>query len=143
MRRRLFFLALAGVLALALPGRGQVPLGGSFWDDDGNVHESNIEAIAAAGITRGCIAQQVFFCPSADVHRDQMAAFLNRAFQLPAATTDFFSDDAGSTFEADINAVAQAGITLGSGTGVYSPSGVVTREEMASFLARADRKSVV
>lgn len=137
MRRRLLFLALAGAMALAVPGLGQVPLGGSFWDDDGNIHESNIEAIAAVGITRGCIPQQVFFCPSADVHRDQMAAFLNRAFQLPPATSDFFSDDAGSIFEADINAIAQAGITQGSGAGIYSPGGLVTREEMASFLARA------
>ena len=30
-----------------------LPPGGTFVDDNGNVHEPNIEAIAAAGITRG------------------------------------------------------------------------------------------
>ncbi len=31
-----------------------LPPGGTFTDDNGNVHEGNIEAIAAEGITKGC-----------------------------------------------------------------------------------------
>ena len=34
-----------------------LPPGGTFIDDDGNVHEGVIEAIAAEGITRGCNPQ--------------------------------------------------------------------------------------
>lgn len=33
---------------------GPTDPGGSFLDDDGNVHEGNIEAIAVEGITLGC-----------------------------------------------------------------------------------------
>jgi hypothetical protein len=49
-----------------------------YTDDDGTTHERNIDAIAAAGITVGC--GPALFCPSADVTRGQMAAFLHRAF---------------------------------------------------------------
>jgi len=53
MRQKPFLLALDGIMALPVSGLGQVPLGGSFWDDDGSIHEPNIEAIAADGIIRG------------------------------------------------------------------------------------------
>ena len=66
-----------------------------------------------------------------------MASFLARAFNLPASTTDFFPDDAGSIHEADINRLAQAGIATGLGSGIYDPLGLVSREQMASFLARS------
>ena len=66
-----------------------------------------------------------------------MASFLARAFALPDATTDYFWDDAGSLHEADINRVAQAGITLGCGEGAYCPGSFVTRGQMAAFLHRA------
>jgi dipeptidyl aminopeptidase/acylaminoacyl peptidase len=50
-----------------------------FSDDDGTTHESNINKIAAAGITSGCTPTT--YCPSADVTRGQMAAFLRRALE--------------------------------------------------------------
>lgn len=141
MRNRLIAM-LAALLTAVMLATGPVPAqelapGGSFRDDDGNVHEGNIEAIAAAGITLGCDVE--LYCPGDPVTRGQMAAFLNRAIDLPAATIDRFSDDDGSPFENDINRLAQAGITLGcdaSGT-VYCPSGFVTRGQMAAFLVRA------
>ncbi len=110
--------------------------GGTFTDDDGSIHEENIEAIAAAGITAGCDATGTLFCPSSLVTRGQMATFLARALDLPASTTDWFPDDDGSTHEANINAIADAGITLGLADGTYNPAGVVRRDQMASFLAR-------
>jgi micrococcal nuclease len=72
-----------------------------------------------------------------------MATFLTRAFTLAPAASDFFTDDAGSIFESDINAVAQAGIAVGYGDGTYRPNDAVTREEMASFLARAMGLSLI
>ncbi len=33
---------------------GDLPPGGTFSDDNGNIHEGNIEAIAAEGVTKGC-----------------------------------------------------------------------------------------
>lgn len=108
---------------------------GSFSDDDGNVHESNIETIAAAGITTGCGGTR--YCPAASVSRGQMASFLARMLALPTATTDHFTDDDGDTHEASINAVATAGIALGTGNGEFRPDSPVTRDQMASLLARA------
>lgn len=108
--------------------------GGTFWDDDGNVHEAQIEAIAAARITFGCGAD--LYCPNQPVTRGQMAAFLRRAFTLPAATSDYFTDDEASEFEADINALAQAQITFGCAPAAFCPERSVTRGQMAAFLTR-------
>jgi hypothetical protein len=66
-----------------------------------------------------------------------MASFLARAMALPAATTDYFADDAGSIHEADINRIAEARITLGCGAAAYCPGTIVSREQMAAFLHRA------
>jgi hypothetical protein len=66
-----------------------------------------------------------------------MASFLVRALDLPVATSDAFTDDAGSPHEADINALAAAGVTQGCGEGLFCPKDPVSRQEMASFLVRA------
>lgn len=49
-----------------------------FGDDNGSMHESAINTLAAAGITGGCRSGR--FCPSDPVTREQMAGFLHRAF---------------------------------------------------------------
>jgi len=128
-------LAVATLVPVAAPAQ-ELPPGGTFRDDDGNVHEGNIEAIAAVGITLGCDTE--LYCPSDTVTRGQMAAFINRAVDLPDAPGDYFSDDNGSPFEPDINRLAQAGVTLGcDSSGNYCPNGLVTRGQMAAFLVRA------
>lgn len=113
---------------------------GTFRDDDSNIHESNIEAIAAEGITRGCNPPtNDLYCPNGSVTRGQMAAFMRRAFSLPSSSTDYFVDDNGSVFEGDINAVAEAGITKGCNppdNDRFCPDGKVTRGQMAAFLKR-------
>src|SRR5690606_31661612 len=74
---------------------------------------SEIEWVAAEGITRGCNPpENGRFCPEEYVTRGQMAAFLNRAVALGAGTATF-SDTAQSVFEAEISALAEAGITRG------------------------------
>ena len=65
-----------------------------------------------------------------------MASFLARALLLPAGL-DLFADDNGSPHEADINALASSGITLGCGPSAFCPQAVVTRGQMAAFLHRA------
>ena len=94
-----------------------------------------IEWLYTAGITGGC--EPTLFCPNARVTRAQMAMFLDRALDLPAATTDYFDDDDGRTGEGSINALAKAAITGGCGVRRYCPSRAVTREQMAAFLYRA------
>ena len=48
-----------------------------FVDDNSSSHEPNINSVADAAITLGCTPTQ--YCPSAQVTRGQMAAFLHRA----------------------------------------------------------------
>jgi glucose/arabinose dehydrogenase len=142
-RRRLTILfVLSGlVFSLAPTVSAQLPPGGTFTDDDGNTHEPNIEAIANEGITRGCNPpRNDRYCPSEDLTRAQMAAFIRRAFDIPDTSTDHFGDDDNSTFEADINAIAERGITRGCNPPAndnFCPNNPVKRGEMAAFLRRA------
>src|SRR5690606_14904264 len=79
---------------------------GHFSDDDGNIHESSIDELADRGITRGCNPpENTKYCPTQHMTRGQVAAFIVRTLRLPASSTDYFSDDASSVFDADINAL--------------------------------------
>lgn len=49
-----------------------------FVDDDRSLHEWDIDRLAYDGITSGCADRR--FCPTGSVTREQMAAFLRRAF---------------------------------------------------------------
>lgn len=56
------------------------PSGTNYFNDDGSsIHHASINALAASGITQGCTATT--FCPHSVVTREQMAAFLYRAFE--------------------------------------------------------------
>jgi len=114
--------------------------GGTFHDDNGNVHEGAIEAIAEAGITKGCNPpDNDRYCPDQAVTRGQMASFLVRALNLAPSSTEGFTDIAGSLHEADILTLAAAGITKGCNppdNDRYCPDRPVSRGEMATFLAR-------
>lgn len=125
------------VRALDLTDRGTL----RFSDDDGSFFEPYIEKLATAGITRGCSAGPgARFCPEYGVTRAQMAAFVVRALGLTDRGSIRFVDDNGSEFEADIEKLATAGITLGCSTGPdpkFCPDDIVARGEMAAFLTRA------
>ena len=124
----------ATVAVTPAPATGQND-GAGFTDLYGSTHAGFIEAIAAAGITSGCAVDR--YCPHDGVSRGQMSAFLVRAFDLPAAPDAGFSDTAGSFFAADIDAVTAAGIAGGFPDGTFRPQAVVTRGQMATFLAGA------
>jgi hypothetical protein len=49
----------------------------SYWAAD------NIEQIYNDGITTGCSSSPLQYCPTLNVHREEMAAFLARVFDLP------------------------------------------------------------
>jgi hypothetical protein len=112
-----------------------------FDDIVGNTFEADIDWAGAVGVTKGCNPpDNTLFCPGDDVTRGQMAAFLTRYLGLPAASRDYFTDDAGSTFEDDINRLAEAGITRGCNPPAndrFCPADDVTRAQMAAFLVRA------
>jgi hypothetical protein len=133
MRSSTIGLVLATLVAL--------PPGGTFVDDDGNVHEGSIEPVAAAGITRGCNPPaNSRYCPDDAVTRGQMATFLSRSLDLAPTTSDHFTDDAGHMFEPAINSLAMSGITLGCNPPAndrFCPDREMTRGEMAAMLVRA------
>ena len=112
-----------------------VQTGHPFTDIANHLFEAEITWLYQRGITTGCGTN--VFCPDAAVTREQMASFLARALALPGPIGDYFVDDAGSPHEADINRVKEAGITLGCGAYLFCPDDPITREQMASFLARA------
>ena len=109
--------------------------------DWSGVFQTEISWLGASGVTKGCNPPiNDRFCPDDLVTRGQMAAFLSRALDLPAATGDQFRDDDGSLFEFDIEKLAVAGITRGCNPPVndqFCPTSPVTREQMAAFLHRA------
>jgi hypothetical protein len=104
---------------------------------------ADVEWLAAEAITLGCNPpDNDLFCPGDVVTRGQMAAFLHRALvtmimQGPPVT---LTDIAGSVFEADIQWLANTGITKGCNppaNDMFCPNEVVTRGQMAAFLVRA------
>jgi hypothetical protein len=106
-----------------------------FIDAESSQFLGDILWLAQRGITTGCGYR--VFCPLSNVTREEMASFLARALGLPASSTDYFDDDNGSMHQPAINALVQAGISTGCGPRQFCPTHHVSREEMASFLARA------
>jgi len=108
---------------------------GCIGDIEKSQFQFEIRWLLSSEITVGC--GNSLFCPTRAVTRGQMASFLARALNLPVAAADYFTDDAGSIYEADINRVAAAGITGGCAVGSYCPGSVTTRAQMATFLTRS------
>lgn len=103
--------------------------------DAGGTFAADIDSIVLAGITQGCELSR--YCPNAPLTRAQMAVFLVRAFNISPSSTTEFTDSLGHRFEDEINRLASAGVTLGCGDAIFCPDGLVTRGQMAAFLARA------
>ncbi len=71
------------LVVMVVPAGAALPPGGTFTDDNGNIHEGYIEAIAAEGITKGCNPPfNDQYCPTGYVTRGQMAAFIVRTLGL-------------------------------------------------------------
>ncbi|MGA7281400.1 MAG: hypothetical protein WBZ40_06405, partial [Acidimicrobiia bacterium] len=144
--RRSIASLLAWVVVFSLFGSAvasaALPPGGTFNDDNGNIFEGAIEAIAAAGITEGCNPPaNDHYCPSQDVTRGEMAVFLVRAMgYTDNGGGNLFTDDNGLFYENAADRLRTAGVTLGCNPPAnthYCGERKVTRGEMAAFLVRA------
>jgi hypothetical protein len=100
-----------------------------------------IERLYRAGITGGCNAKPLSYCPEATVTRAQMAVFLERGMHSSTYTppavggSTGFGDVATTHWAAAwIKQLAAEGITSGCGSGNYCPESPVTRAQMAVFL---------
>lgn len=163
--RRLASLIVGSVLLVTLaaaPALGARSAGGAWPDLGGTTSEAGASAcdlmvyvpatqvasdgpatvrvwLFQRGVTGGCTATR--FCPRDAVTREQMASFLTRIMEhfghvAPVTSTDFFLDDNLSMHEAAINRLAAAGLTDGCAPHRFCPKQLVTRAQLASFLAR-------
>lgn len=106
-----------------------------FTDVRGGTHAGAIAAASEAGFILGFADGT--FRPNAPIKRDQMAALLFRWLQPPPADRAAFSDLAGTTHAAAINALAEVGIARGSTDRTFRPRNDVRRDQTASFVYRA------
>lgn len=111
-----------------------------FDDDNGNTHEVAINKLAEAGIVSTATRT---YGPKVKPTRAEMsrltAAVLVKGGAIAEADTgpDFYTDDKGSPDESAINRLADAGIVTGKRPGTFAPTDLLTRAQMATFLARA------
>lgn len=126
--------AAAEVVARMLDLR---PRRAARFDDVDAGRPSAINALAAAGIVRGCTADR--FCPRRPVTRAQLASLLVRALPdlRPVAGGRFDDLPDGYVHSGAINALAAAGITRGCTADRFCPTGDVTRAQLASFATRS------
>lgn len=129
---------------------GEVPDDG-FVDTAGNTFEPVIECLAWYEITSGGPAglPANAYGPNLSVSRAQMATFLVRFLDHvdPGriagydGTNDFVDVTAENVHVASINRLADAGIVSGGAggqaTNTFSPDNDVSRDQMATFVARA------
>jgi predicted small lipoprotein YifL len=107
-----------------------------------NTFYAFIDDMAIRGVTLGCNATGPLYCPSANVTREQMAAFIIRAIGNPnpvmPQSQRFLDVLPSNTFYAFIDDMAIRGITLGCNAvgPLYCPSMDVSRGQMAAFLTR-------
>ena len=112
-----------------------VPSDSPFADD--------INKVATAGISKGCNPpDNDRYCPSDEVSRAEMAAFLARGLGLTETSPsgEFTDVPADSPFATEINQVATADVSRGCNPPAndrFCPSDAVTRAQMAAFLHRA------
>lgn len=130
-----FVARLAATAGAPLPAAG----GDHFDDAAASVHHDSINRVAAAGIMVG--NGERTFAPGADVTRGAMATVMARTYRyvtgadLPSGG-DAFADDDGNPHETGIDLLAGAAIAVGSVDGRFHPATPVSREQMATFLAR-------
>jgi hypothetical protein len=130
---------LRAATGLALPTSDEV----GFSDLEGSTHERAIRALATAGIIGGRVDGT--FGPGEPLTRGQFARAMVNAISYadvfavggplpPAADPAIFTDVVGTTFAAEIGALAGAGITRGNPDGTFLPNAQVTRGQLATFL---------
>jgi hypothetical protein len=113
-----------------------------------------IETLLHHGITSGCNTTQ--YCPGVAVPRDQMAIFVAKglagagelipstgtvgaaAYNCSPAGHSLFTDVSPTdSFCKHVHYLAAQNVTLGCGATQYCPSQTITRDAMASFIAKA------
>ena len=108
-----------------------------------------IERLYNAGITGGCTAIPLNYCPDSTVTRAQMAVFLLKSIHGASYTPPAVGVSTGFTDVATdywaaawIKQLAAESITSGCGNGIYCPDATVTRAQMSIFLLKSKHGSI-
>lgn len=136
IRRSIMAVWLGGALTAAEPPAADVV---RYIDVDAvDWRAPHIERLAVLGVTRGCATDPLRYCPDQPATRGQMAAFIARAFDLQDGTSAGLADTRGHLFEAEIDALAAAGVAGACAVSPlrYCPDRPATRGQMAIFVAR-------
>jgi hypothetical protein len=133
-----------------------IHIGSSFTDvSASNAMYRYVETLLHTGVTAGCGATS--YCPTGTVSRAQMATFVARAMAgsdaaVPASGTvpgkgSYSCTSGGTSLFADVDAtvsycrhvhyVYAAGVSQGCTASTFCPSNLVSRAQMAMFVARA------
>ena len=138
--------AMAVFLLRSLHGGDYTPPSptGIFTDVDVNQwYAPWVEQLYREGITKGCSADPLMYCPDRDVSKASMAIFLLRAKYganyIPPTATGVFTDVDLSNWTANwIEKLYNDGITNGCSADplMYCPDRAVSRAAMAVFLVR-------
>jgi len=114
----------------------------TYWAND------FVERLFYAGVTGGCSAVPLNYCPDSTVTRGQMAVFLLKATHgssysppVVGASTGFSDVPVDYWAAKWIKQLAAEGITGGCGSGIYCPDATVTRAQMAVFLLKSKHGS--
>ncbi|HSP03730.1 MAG TPA: S-layer homology domain-containing protein [Acidimicrobiales bacterium] len=103
-------------------GFGMSDPGETYFHDVTAPHGANAQALAAAGVSDGCVALGLRFCPQKTVSRAQMASFIARSLDLVPRTSVPLRLDPGEQnahVEALQNLLAWHGYWVGPVDGVY------------------------
>lgn len=107
----------------------------TFEDISGHQNQPAIEGLAARGMVKGKSGGG--FDPDGSMTRAEFASLVVKALGLPAKAGGSFADVKSSDWYAGVVGTASAyGIVKGSG-GLFSPQGVITRQEAAVMVLNA------
>ena len=108
--------------------------------DENSYTASDVNCLKELEVTQG--TSETTYAPEQPVTRENMASFMSRLFTAvtgddpPMEEMPFEDVSESSSAANDIASVRALGITEGTSETTYSPEKVVTREQMASFIAR-------
>ena len=106
-----------------------------------------IQALYDAGITSGCAANPVAYCPDVGITRAEIATFILKAMQHDSHLPNhqgYFSDvPEGRWHTGYVEHLFEHGITAGYSDGTYRPNNGLSRAEAAALIVRAQGEDPV
>ncbi len=96
-------------------------------------NKDDVEFLASRHVIKG---NSGTFAPNADITRAEFASMIARALGLQATEAVQFADTKGKWYEADVQALYEAGITTGVSVNAFNPNEKISRQQAAAFMAR-------